>query len=882
MRRITFFFDRLFRRERLDRDLSDEMQFHITQRSEELQRSGVTPEEAARRARVEFGGVEHYKEASRDVRRLSWLHDLAGDLRYGWRSLCNSPGFTAAAVLTLALGIGANTAIFSLVNAVLLRQLPFRDPDRLFTVWEKDENGNRNNTTFATYTDWKAMNQSFQDLALYSSWQPTVQASREPEEVSGLRVTYNFFRTLGIRPALGRDFLPEEDNPADSRVVILSHALWKRSFGSDPSIVGKTITMNSTTYLVAGVLPEDFHSLISLDPRGGPVEIYRVLGYDASLPWACRTCHHLVALGRLRDSVSRSQADAEMDRISAVLFQRYPKDYSSAGVILQPMREYLLGSVSTPLYVLLGAVTLVLLVACANVANLMLARATHRRREMAVRSALGATRGRLVRQLLVENVALGLLGAVAGAIPAYWTPSLLAVLGTGDLPRIGEVRLDWRVLVFTLTLALITGVLSGVAPAWRLSKPHAGEALNQAARASSDRDSNRFRGLLVISEVALSLTLLFGSGLFLRSLYRLLTVSPGFDPNHVLTMRVSLVGQKFQEAKNVRQFFAQATERIQALPGVQAAGVVSEIPLGGDLDRYGLHVEGKMNANPEQDPNADRYCVSPGYRKAMGIPLLRGRDLADTDIAAAPAVILINETTARQEWPGEDPIGKHVKVGGMDGPWWTVVGVVGDVHQQGLDFNPTMQVYLPHAQWPYADSSMFFMIRTAGSPDDMAAPARQAIRDLDSSQPISRIMPLEAYIGLSVQSRRFSLLLVGAFALIAIMLCAVGIYGVTSYTVAQRTREIGIRMALGAQRQTMLALVLGRGLVLVLAGIAVGIVLSIAFTRFLESMLFGIKPTDAPTFLLVSLFLTAVAALACWLPARRAMSVDPMVALRYE
>ncbi len=869
----------LVHRRQFDADLEEEMRLHVELRAQEHLESGMTADNARAAARRRFGNATYLKEESHIAWGWEWFEHLAQDVRYGLRMLRKSPGFTAVAVLTLALGIGANTAIFSLVNGVLLRPLPYRDPDRLTLVWEKDDVGRPNNATFATYTDWKSMNKSFEELALYRSWQPTVTGSGDPEQLTGLRVTNNYFRTLGIQPELGRDFRPEEDTPSASRVVILGHGLWQRRFGSDPNIVGKMITLNAAPYLVAGVLAGDFQSLISMDPRGGPVEIFGVLGYDASLPWACRTCHHLAALGRLKPGVSFARANAEMNTISAALWKMYPKDYSASGVILTPLREQLIGPVSASLYVLLGAVAFVLLVACTNLANLLLARATQRRREMAVRAALGATRGRMVRQLLVENCFLALFGAGVGLVPAFWTPQLLTLLGPGNLPRLAEVRLDWRVLLFTLAIAFLTSVISGTTPAFRLSKPH---SLKEDARGGSGGTGSRLRELLMVSEIALSLTLLLGAGLLLRSLSRLLNVSPGFDASRVLTMRIAVVGQRYDDVKTLRQFFVQAVEHFRALPGVEVAGAVSQIPLGGNMDQYGFHAEGKINANPELDPSAERYCVSPGYRSAMGIPLLRGRDLADTDTADTQQVLLINESAARQTWHDEDPLGKRVKIGGIDNPWWTVVGVVGDIHQYALDRAPDMQFYVPHAQWPFPDAGMFFVIRTAGAPVALAGMARQVVRSLDSSQPISRVMPLEDYIGLSVQSRRFALLLVGAFAAIALLLSVVGIYGVTSYAVAQRTREFGIRMALGAQRSNILNLLLGRGFLLVLGGIALGMTMSVALTRFLASMLFEVGPTDPGTFAIVSALLAAVAVVACWIPASRAMRIDPMVALRYE
>ncbi|MFI5125845.1 MAG: ADOP family duplicated permease [Candidatus Acidiferrales bacterium] len=872
----------LFRRRRADQELDQELRYHVEQKTAQNIAKGMTPQEARRAALLEMGGIEKRKEECRDARHVNWLQDLLQDLRYGLRMLRKSPGFTAVAVLTLALGIGANTAIFSLVNAVLLRPLPYRDPGRLTLVWEKDERGRPDLTTFATYTDWKATNKSFEELALYASWQPTVTGSGDSEQLTGLRVTNNYFRTLGIRPALGRDFRPEEDTPPASYVVMLSNELWQRRFHSDPNIVGKTITLNALNYVVAGVMPADFQSLISLDPRGGPVEIWRVLGYDASLPWACRTCHHLTALARLKPGVTFAEANAEMDTISAALWKEYPKDYSAAGVILTPLREQLLGPVSTTLYVLLGAVAFVLLVACVNLAVLLMARATRREKEMAVRTALGASRSRVIRQVLTENCLLALLGAATGLIPAYWTPNLLAAVGTGDLPRLAEVRLDWHVLLFTGGLALLTGLLSGIASVPGLWKAGLQGNLQERIRGSSGGTSPRLRSMLIVSEIALSLTLLAGAGLLLRSLARVLTVSPGFDASHVLTMRVSVFGHQYQDNKNLRQFFTQTLARVRVLPGVAGVGVASEIPLGGNSDQYTLHAEGKMNVNPELDPSAERYCVSPGYRTAMGIPLLRGRDLAESDTADTPQVVLINEAAARQIWSGEDPLGKRVKIGGVDRPWWTVVGIVGDIHQGSLELAPNMQFYVPHAQWPFPDSDMTFAIRAAGPPAVLASAARQAIRSFDASQPVSRIMPLEGYLQLSVQGRRFSLLLLGAFAAIALLLSVVGIYGVTAYSVAQRTNEVGIRMALGAQPRSILWLVVGHGLLLALVGIGIGVAAALVLTRFLRNLLFEIKPNDPVTFVSVVFLLLVITLAACYIPARRAMRVDPMVALRYE
>ncbi len=871
----------LAHRRQFDADLEEEMRLHLEMRQQEHLERGLQEHDARAAARRRFGNVTVLREISHMEWGWEWFEHLAQDVRYSLRILRKSPGFTAVAMLTLALGIGANTAIFSLVNGVLLRPLPYRNPDRLTMVWEKSPDGSPENVGYATYLDWKAQNKSFEQLAIYSSWQPVLQVG-EPEQLNGLRVTSNYFRTLGIHPEIGRDFLPEEDAPNANKVVILSHSLWQRKFNSDPNIVGRPINMNATQYIVAGILPSSYQSLMSQDPRGGTVEIWRVLGYDVSQPWACRTCHHLVAIGRLRDGVAFTQANAEMDTISDALTKAYPKDYDDAGVILTPTPEQLLGPASASLYILLGAVSFVLLVACANLANLLLARATNREREVAVRTALGAPRVRIIRQLLVENCVLGLLGAAAGLIPAYWTPRVLAVLGAGDLPRLDQVHLDWRVLLFTVGVALLIGIASGLAPAYRLSKTDVHDSLKEGTRASGSVTGRRLRGLLIVSEVALSLTLLISAGLLLRSLSRLLVVSPGFDPANVLSMQTSVLGQRFNDNIILRQYFADAVARLGALPGVQSAGAASQIPLAGNIDRYGFHAEGKMHSNPEEDPSAERYCITPGFLETMRIPLLRGRDISPADTATAPQVLLIGETTARRMWPGEDPIGKRVKLGGVDKPWWTVVGVTGDVHHVGLDSVPDMQMYIPHQQWPFPDGLMIFVIRTVGAPAAISSAAQEAIHSIDPTQPISRITPLENYVGLSVQSRKLTLILIGAFAAIALALSVVGIYGVTAYSVSQRTREIGIRRALGAQSSEVLGLLVREEFLLIVVGTVLGVVASLALTRFLASILFEVKPTDPMTFALVVALLLGVAILACLIPARRAMRIDPMVALRCE
>jgi putative ABC transport system permease protein len=653
-----------------------------------------------------------------------------------------------------------------------------------------------------------------------------------------------------------------------------------RKFNADPAVVGKSIRISGGSYLVSGVMPASFESLMNQDPRGGTVEIWRVLGYDVKQPWACRTCHHLVAIGRLREGVSIAKANAEMDTISAALTKAYPKEYSASGVIIDPLHEHLLGAASTPLYILLGAVFFVLLVACANLANLLLAHGTHREREFALRAALGASRRRIIRQLLVENLVLAAFGAMLAFIPAGAAPRLLQAIGPADLPRVSQIQIDWRVLLFAALMVVITGAISGLVPAIRLSRTDLRDSLNEASRGNSA--GMRTRRLLVTAEIALSLTLLTGAGLLLQSLWRLMRVSPGFDPAAVLTLQSSAVGPQYADNNLLRRLVSTDVANLRAIPGVQTAAAASEIPLGGNVDRYGFHPEGKMHANPELDESAERYCVTPGFLTAMRIPLLRGRDIADTDTDATPGVILINEVTARQVWPNEDAIGKRVKLGGIDGPWFSVVGIAGDIHHRSLDEPPSMQVYVPHTQWPFPDSRMTFVLRTLGPPATFAGSARQAIRLADATQAISRALPLSDYLSISVQGRRFALLLIGAFASMAVLLSSVGIYGVTAYSVAQRTHEIGIRMALGAPRKEVLQLLLKEGLWFLGGGLVAGFVISFSLMRFLQTLLFQVTPTDPMTMGVVVLLLAGVVAIASYVPAMRALQVDPIIALRHD
>ncbi|HYL65398.1 MAG TPA: ABC transporter permease [Candidatus Methylomirabilis sp.] len=868
----------LFRKSQVESELGDELQFHCEQKTREYVAAGLSLEDARRAARREFGGLEQSKENCRDARRVNFLEDLLQDLRFGLRMFRNSPVFALAAILTLALGIGANTAIFSVVNGVLLRPLPFPKQERLMMLWEKDSDGLRSNTSWATFMDWSKLNHSFTEIAAISFWSPTFIGQNDAETLNGFRVSSTFFDLMGVKFAYGRNFLPSEDVRGNQMVVILSYGFWQRRFGGDPQIVGKTIRLGSVDNTVVGILPADFPSVLSFDPRK-PADIYTPLAYNASLPYACRDCHHLRAIARLRDGVSMSQAAAEMNQISANLYRQYPSDYSAPGVILTPLKDYLVGDVQTTLWVLLGSVAFVLLIACVNVANLLLAWAARRNREVALRAALGARRIRMIRQFLTESLLLSLIGGVVALFLASGGIALLQQLRVGNLPRLQNIRTDGWTFFFTFAISVLTGIAFGLAPAFRSAKVDLIEALKETGKSTAGRERHRLRYLLVVSDVALALLLLTGAGLMMKSFVRILEVKPGLDPSNTLTLTVSLWGPKSQDAP-AAAFFQQVLQRVQALPGVESAGIVSQLPLGGNLDMYGIHVEGKTHPNPEDDPSADRYSISPGYLQAMRIPLLRGRGFDDHDIATSNKVVLVNESMVRQFWPNEDPIGKRLRMGDTTGPWKTVVGVVGDVLHRGLDAPHTIQIYLPYTQ--FTDSLAILVVRASHDPASLAPAVRSTIAALDPQVPISDVATMQEVVSASVANQRFGVLLFAIFAAIALFLAALGIYGVISYGVIQRTHEIGIRVALGARRAEVLRLIVGEAMRPAMLGAVLGLGAAFGLTRLLGRLLYSVKPSDPPTYALVVLILIAVALFASYIPARRATRVDPMVALRYE
>jgi putative ABC transport system permease protein len=797
--------------------------------------------------------------------------------------LIKKPGITVVAVITLALGIGANTAIFSVVNALLLRPLPFKEPDKLVQVWETVRHLGKYSVQacYPNFADWREQNQVFEQMAIYSDVAFTLTGTTEPERVQGAIVSPAFFSMLGIQPITGRLLLPEEDYPNKVFSVVISERMWRRNFNSDPQIVGQAITLNSKIFTVVGVVPN------IADVAGLPTDTEVWIPVSHGIGFDNRRGHGYFVTARMKPGVTREQAQANMDSIASGLTTQYPDSNTDFGVRLVPLQEQLVGDYKLALLVLLGAVLFVLLIAAANVANMLLARAVSRQKEMALRTALGAGRFRLLRQLLTESVLLAGLGGAFGLLLALWGVYLLTAFGPADLPRAKEIAVDGRVLAFTLAVSLLTGIVFGLVPALQVSKPNLNEALKESGRsATGSTGRRRLRSLLVVVEVALSLVLLVGAGLLLKSFHNLQAVNPGFNPENLLTLRVSLRGQNYQEDAPIIAFYDQLLDKIKALPGVQSAAMRSYTPVALDEDYANLSfmIEGQV-PDPADRPVAYYNGISPDLFQTMEIPLLQGRYFDTHDVRKTPNVVIINETLAQRYFPGADPTGKRLTLNDetnnpKEEDWATIVGVVKDTKTRALDSEPLAEMYMPIAQNP--QRSMALMIRTTNKPEGMIASARSEVQALDPNLPVYNIRTMEGVISESIGTPRFRTSLLAVFAVIALILALIGIYGVMSYAVTQRTHEIGIRMALGAQTSDVLKLVVSNGLALTLAGVIVGLAASFALTHVMSQLLFDVKPTDPLTFIVIALLLTGVALLACYIPARRAAKVDPMVALRYE
>ncbi len=801
------------------------------------------------------------------------MDTLLQDIRYAARSLRRSPGFTIVAVLTLALGIGANAAIFSVVNGVLLRPLAYANPDRLVMVWGHNENIGNETASLPDFKDWRERNTVFEGMAAVANTRFDVTGDGEPERVDAALATADFFRVLGVAPALGRAFNANEETSGRDRVVVLSHGYWERRFGSRADAVGRTITLSGLPYTVVGVAPAGFRF-------GNPSEMWAPLRTDTTRG---RRADFLTVVARLKPGTTLDQAQAQMTTIGRALEAQYPASNAGWRPELVSLKEQLVGDVRPALLVFMGAVGLVLLIACANVANLMLMRAAAREREMAIRAALGAGRKRIIRQMLTESTLVALLGGALGLLLAVWGVSSLGVAQSTSIPRLDESGVDGRVLVFTLALCLGTGLLFGLAPALRLVSGRTQESLREGARgASGGVGVQRLRGALVLGEVALALVLLVGAGLLIRSFDRLSSVNPGFDSHSVISAQIVLPRVRYAESNNQLAFFDQLLQTTRALPGVESVALTSDAPLAGGGSYLSFEVAGRSPAAANAVQDAEVLVTGPDYFRTLRIPLRSGRTFTARDDARASRVAVINSAMARRYWPGGDPIGARITLGDPadSSSWRTVVGVVGDVRQNALNDDPYPQLFLPLAQTP--QRAMLLLARTTGNPTSLAGPIRRAATALDADLPVSDIRTLDERLDQSMAQPRVSMILLGVFALMALVLAAVGIYGVLSYTVTQRTRELGIRMALGAESNSVMRLVVGQAMAPAIIGVLVGLAGALGATRLMSSLLFGVSATDPVTFIAVALFLLAVAAIAAWVPALRATRVDPLIALRAE
>jgi predicted permease len=812
------------------------------------------------------------------------METLLKDLRYGARMLLNQPAFTTVAIITLTLGIGANTAIFSLVNAVLLRQLPFNNPEQLVSVWTVDKVVEKSPISIPDFVDFRDQNQLLDKMAAVAGWSANLTGNGDPERLQAVRVSGNLFQMFGVDTIIGRTLLPDDDNPGSQRVVVLSYGLWQRRFGADRNLVGNTLTLNGDSYTVVGILPPDFTFPGSKAELGVPLVI------DTQPARKERNTHFLRVFARLKPGVTRQQAQAEMNGIARHLQEQYPETNArKPGARIAALHDEIVGNFRMALLVLLGAVGFVLLIACANLANLLLARATTRHREMAIRAALGATRMRLMRQLLTETILLALVGGVLGLLMAHWGLNLLVALSPADLPRAKEAGIDGRVLGFALGLSLFVGILFGLAPALQASKADLNEGLKGGSRGSTESRRNRVRSLLVVTEVALSLMLLIGAGLFVKSFLRLQEVDPGFNTEKLLVVRVALPRTRYSKTGAVVSFYDQLSSRIETLPGVQSAGAVSIHPLSTSRVSMDFTIDGRPLPSLEEVPAAQYRMVSPSYFRTMNIPVLKGREFTDMDTERTAGVVIINENLARRFWPNENPVGWHlwIKEGDPTPRGVEIVGVVGNVKQFELEGDPTFDLYAPYRQIPevlasMAANNMSWVVRVGPDPMTLADAVRREAQIVDRDVPASLAGTMEQLVAGSVAPRRFNSFLLGIFAGTALLLALMGIYAVMSYSVTQRTQEIGIRMALGAQQGNVVRLLVAQGLKVIMMGVAVGLVGAIALTAVISSLLFGISAIDPPVFLIISMLFACVALLASYIPARKATKVDPIIALRSE
>jgi predicted permease len=879
-------------RRAVKQEIDEELRFHIEQRAAENIAAGKSPEDAAREARKRFGNFQKVREQCREKRRANFGETMLQDIRFGARQLRKNPGFAAVTVLTLALGIGGNTAIFSVVNAVLLKDLPYREPARIVMLWTDNPAINVGMhelpPTPTDLLEWRRQARSFEQIAAFRTRVADLSEQGDPERVGSVLATANLFSVLGARPILGRVFSAEEERAGNDKVAVISHGLWQRRFGGDINITGKFITINHERHAIIGVMPPGFTFPHGAEMPAGyalppQTEVWRPFADDAKY-WHNDDARDFIAMGRLAPGVTIAAAQAEMDGFAEHEAREYPKSHSGWTIHLRPLALQVAGKARPVLFILLGAVALVLLIACANVANLLLCRCAARGREMAVRTAIGAGRGRLLRQLLTESVLLSALGGAIGLLLAAGAIQLILAFSPPNIPRLNQTTLDGRVFVFSLLLSLAAAVIFGLAPAWQASKVNLTEALNADGRGGTAAGRRHTHGLLVICEVALAVILLTGAGLMFQSFLRLQAVDPGFKPLQVGAFDVGLTGARYESDASQRQFYRQARQRLTKVPGVRAAAGINFLPLNGVESFTFFHVEGSPPPSPENAPLAENPKVTPGYFDAMEVPVLRGRDFADSDAPDQPNVCIINETIARNFFPGIDPIGKRLKTARTEtepDPWFTIIGVVADVRTHGLEARPRPQFYTTVEQ--NTDNDLTLIVRAGTMP---AAALERAVRaemkSLDPALPLANFRMMESLVADSISRPRFSAFLLGLFATTALVLTAIGLYGVVAYATAQRTREIGIRIALGAGTRNVLALVIRQGMAPALLGLAIGVAGALALTRLLANQLYEVGATDPLTFICVGALLLLVALAACCLPARRAARIDPMTALRYD
>ena len=875
----------LARRKRFDHEMDDEIRLHLELREKEHADRGFSVEEAHMAARKNFGNALAVREVSHESWGWAWIEHLAQDLKFAFRMLRKAPGFTAIAILTLALGIGANTAIFSVVYGALLAPLPYQNPSRLIVLNETTPKVGNVSVSYANFLDWRKTSRMFSEMADVTQVGFNLAGVSQPEAITGDAVSPNFLSMLGVRPIIGRDFEASEEKSGTAPVVLLSYSLWQTHFGSDTGVVGRSVMLDGRGYTIVGVLPADFRSLDKADVLE-PIGAWITDNKDEANDRGDRG--DTVVIGRLAPGVTLTQAQAEMNAITAELAKEYPLDNGQGGAALQTIGNAFIGDMQPEILVLFAAVMFVLLVACANVANLFLVRGAARNKEIALRIAFGASRSRIIRQMLTESFVLAFLGGALGvALAVAGIRGLTSLITVGALGG-ADISLNGTVLLFTGGVVVAAAFLFGLAPAMQSTKPDVQSELKEGARTTSASTAqHRLRAILASAEIALALVLLIGAGLMMKSLYKLLSVNPGFQPEHVLTMEMDLRTQQYAKDPAILNFWQQVLDRTQALPGVESAATGTAVPLTGTHYRADITIEGMPLPKPGSYPHPDTHVVSPGYMTTLGIPLLRGRAFTNADNEHGAKVGMINAKLAEQYFPHSDPIGKRFMFGQLahataaNPPIWiTIVGVVADNKLYGLANPSRLEVYTPMRQSPF--SHMNLLIKSRVNPAAMISEVRGAVASIDRDQPIFAISTMTDVRNSSVSGRSTTLILLGAFSALALVLAAIGIYGVISYSVAQRTHEIGIRVALGAQRRDVSRMVLGQGGKIALAGIVIGLAASFGLTRLMSSLLFSVSASDPLTFAAVAILLVFVAMLACYLPARRAMNVDPMVALRYE